>query len=63
MHRELYNNRIMSCLQVLLAIIFPPLAVLDRGCGSIIIVTILTCFGWIPGVIGALIILNKNESA
>lgn len=51
----------MSCLQVLLAIIFPPLAVLDRGCGSIIIVTILTCFGWIPGVIGALIILNKND--
>lgn len=52
----------MSCLQVLLVIIFPPLAVLDRGCGSIIIVTILTCIGWIPGVIGALIILNKNES-
>ncbi|MBR6066029.1 MAG: YqaE/Pmp3 family membrane protein [Paludibacteraceae bacterium] len=51
----------MSCLQVLLAIIFPPLAVLDRGCGSVTIVFILTLFGWIPGVIGALIILNKNE--
>ena len=50
----------MSCLRVLLAIIFPPLAVIDRGCGSIIIVFILTLFGWIPGVIGALIILNKN---
>lgn len=23
----------MSCLQVILAIIFPPLAVFDRGCG------------------------------
>ncbi len=51
----------MSCLQVLLAVIFPPLAVIDRGCGSVLIVTILTCCGWIPGVIGALIILNKNE--
>ncbi len=51
----------MSCLQVLLAIIFPPLAVFDRGCGSVTIVFILTLFGWIPGVIGALIILNKNE--
>jgi len=51
----------MSCLQVLLAIIFPPLAVLDRGCGSVIIVFLLTLCGWIPGVIGALIILNKNE--
>jgi uncharacterized membrane protein YqaE (UPF0057 family) len=48
----------MSCLQVLLCIIFPPLAVLDRGCGSILIVTILTCCAWVPGVLAALIILN-----
>ena len=51
----------MSCLQVLLAIIFPPLAVLDRGCGSVVIVTLLTLCGWVPGVIAALIILNKNQ--
>ena len=51
----------MSCLQVLLAIIFPPLAVIDRGCGSVLIVLLLTLCGWIPGVIGALIILNKNS--
>ena len=51
----------MSCLQVLLAIIFPPLAVIDRGCGSIMIVFLLTCCGWVPGVIGVLVILNKNE--
>ena len=50
----------MSVVRVILSIIFPPLAVLDRGCGSILIVLILTCFGWIPGVIAALIILNKN---
>ncbi|MCR4965213.1 MAG: YqaE/Pmp3 family membrane protein [Bacteroidales bacterium] len=50
----------MSCLRVLLAIIFPPLAVVDCGCGSFLIVTILTCCGWVPGVIAALIILNKN---
>lgn len=51
----------MSCLRVLLAIIFPPLAVIDRGCGSLLIVTLLTLCGWVPGVIGALVILNKNE--
>lgn len=51
----------MSCLQVLLAVIFPPLAVIDRGCGSVLIVFLLTLCGWIPGVIGALIILNKNK--
>ena len=51
----------MSLLRAILAIIFPPLAVADKGCGSFMIVFILTCLGWIPGVIAALIILNKNE--
>jgi Uncharacterized protein family UPF0057. len=51
----------MSLFRVLLAIFFPPLAVIDRGCGSILIVLILTLCGWVPGVIGALVILNKNE--
>ncbi len=51
----------MSVFRVILSIIFPPLAVLDRGCGSVLIVFILTLVGWIPGVIAALIILNKNE--
>lgn len=50
----------MSLLRVILAIIFPPLAVLDRGCGSILIVFLLTLCGWVPGVIAALVILNKN---
>lgn len=51
----------MSLIRVLLAIFFPPLAVIDRGCGSVLIVLILTLCGWVPGVIGALVILNKNE--
>lgn len=51
----------MSFIRVILSIIFPPLAVIDKGCGSVLIVFILTLCGWIPGVIGALIILNKQE--
>ena len=47
-------------MRVILAVIFPPLAVVDKGCGSFLIILLLTCMGWIPGVIGALIILNKN---
>lgn len=50
----------MSLLRVLLAIFFPPLAVIDRGCGSVLIVFLLTLCGWVPGIIGALVILNKN---
>ena len=50
----------MSIFRALLAIFFPPLAVIDRGCGSVLIVFLLTLCGWVPGVIGALVILNKN---
>jgi uncharacterized membrane protein YqaE (UPF0057 family) len=50
----------MSLLRVLLSILFPPLAVIDKGCGSVLIVLLLTVCGWVPGVIAALIILNKN---
>ncbi len=49
----------MSFWRVILCIIFPPLAVIDKGCGSILIIVLLTLAGWIPGVIGALVINNK----
>ncbi len=53
----------MSLFRVILSIIFPPLAVVDKGCGSFLIITILTIAGWIPGVIGALVILNKDSQS
>lgn len=49
----------MSCLRVLVCLIFPPLAVIDKGCGSILITTILTLIGWVPGVIAALVINTR----
>jgi uncharacterized membrane protein YqaE (UPF0057 family) len=52
----------MSLWRAILAIIFPPLAVADQGCGSFLIVFILTLLGWIPGVLAALIILNNSNS-
>jgi len=51
----------MSVIRVLLAIFFPPLAVIGYGCGSILIVFLLTLCGWVPGVIGALVILNRTK--
>jgi len=51
----------MSFLRVLLCIFFPPLAVIDQGCGSVIITFLLTLCGWVPGTIAALIILNKSR--
>lgn len=52
----------MSLFRVLLSIIFPPLAVLDKGCGSVVIVAILTAIGWVPRVIAALVILNRTKA-
>lgn len=52
----------MSIWRVLLSILFPPLAVIDKGCGSIVIVTLLTLCGWVPGVIAALVILNNPKN-
>ena len=51
----------MGCLRVLLCCIFPPLAVLDHGCGSIVLVFILTLCGWVPGVIAALVIVTRQD--
>jgi WD40 repeat protein/uncharacterized membrane protein YqaE (UPF0057 family) len=52
----------MGCGRVLLAILFPPLAVMDKGCGSFLIVFLLSLAGWIPGVIAAIIICQNNDS-
>jgi uncharacterized membrane protein YqaE (UPF0057 family) len=45
--------------RAVLCILLPPLAVLDKGCGSVLIVTALTLCGWVPGVIAALILCQK----
>jgi uncharacterized membrane protein YqaE (UPF0057 family) len=51
----------MGCLRAVFCIIFPPIAVLDKGCGSILLVTALTLCAWVPGVLGALIICTREE--
>lgn len=52
----------MGCGKVLLCVIFPPLAVLDQGCGTVVIVTLLTIFGWLPGALAALFVcLNPSH--
>ena len=51
----------MSFFRVLLSILFPPFAVIDQGCGSVLIVFILTIFGWVPGVIAALVIIYNPD--
>lgn len=46
----------MGCGRALLCILFPPLAVLDRGLGTVLIVLLLTIAGWVPGALAALVL-------
>ncbi|MBP7346774.1 MAG: YqaE/Pmp3 family membrane protein [Sediminibacterium sp.] len=49
----------MGVFRAIISLIFPPLSVFDKGCGAILLVSILTLCGWLPGVIAA-IIFNKK---
>jgi len=51
----------MSLMRVLLCLFFPPLAVLDKGCGSVLLVSILTLAGWIPGVLAAVLLITRTK--
>jgi len=51
----------MGCGRALLCILLPPLAVLDKPCGTIVIVTLLTLFGWVPGAIAALLVCSQDQ--
>lgn len=43
-------------IRIILCVIFPPLAVYDKGCGTICLVLLLTFLGWLPGTAVALIL-------
>lgn len=48
-------------IRVLLAILFPPLAVFDKGCGSMLLVFLFTLFGWLPGTILAVLLCMRDQ--
>ncbi len=51
----------MSLGRAIVCILLPPLAVADKGCGSLLLVTLLWLCGWVPGVIAALVICNRSK--
>ncbi|MCI5798499.1 YqaE/Pmp3 family membrane protein [bacterium] len=42
--------------------IFPPLAVIDKGCGSVCLVFLFTLFGWLPRTILAFLICIREKN-
>lgn len=50
----------MSLLRIILAVLLPPLAVLDKGLGILLLTTILTLIGWFPGIVSALYFITNK---
>jgi uncharacterized membrane protein YqaE (UPF0057 family) len=51
----------MGIIRALLCIFLPPLAVLDKGLGAILITTVLWCVGWVPGTIAAILFATRRR--
>ena len=47
-------------LRLIVCLLVPPLAVIDKGCGVILLTLLLTLFGWIPGTIFAMVICLRR---
>ncbi len=52
----------MGLARVLLCILLPPLAVLDKGCGIFLLVTLLTLAGWVPGALAAIFVCYNDKT-
>lgn len=51
----------MGCGKLVLAVIFPPLAVLDKGGKAILVTFLWTLVFWVPGIIAAFHYNGKKE--
>jgi uncharacterized membrane protein YqaE (UPF0057 family) len=50
-----------TVVRVILCIIFPPLAVIDKGCGIMLLVFLLCFLGWLPATIVALYLTLNDK--
>ena len=51
----------MGLFRAILCVLLPPLAVVDKGCGPVVLVFFLWLIGIVPGIIGAIIICLLDE--
>ncbi|MBX3096791.1 MAG: YqaE/Pmp3 family membrane protein [Fimbriimonadaceae bacterium] len=49
----------MSIFRAILCVLLPPLAVIDQGPKAIALTAVLTFFGWVPGVVCALVYSSR----
>jgi len=51
----------MDIRRLILAVIMPPAAVMNKEAGTIMLTGLLTVLGWVPGVVAALIMINQEQ--
>lgn len=51
----------MDIRRLILAFIMPPAAVMNKEAGTIMLTGILTLWGWIPGVVAALVMISQEQ--
>jgi uncharacterized membrane protein YqaE (UPF0057 family) len=56
-----FKDFFILLIRYLLCFVFPPLAVFDKGCGTMLLVLLFTLFGWLPGTILAFLICIKDK--
>lgn len=53
---------VVMLIRYLLCLVFPPLAVFDKGCETMLLVFLFTLFGWLPGTILAFLFCIKDKN-
>jgi len=48
-------NRHVPWYRVVLSVVCPPLAVIDKGAKPLLLTLVLTVLGWVPGIVCALV--------
>lgn len=51
----------MDIRRLILAIILPPAAVMNKEAGTIMLTGLLTLLGWVPGVVAALVMIAQEQ--
>lgn len=57
-----FKDFFILLIRYILCIVFPPLAVFDKGFGTMLFVFLFTLFGWLPGTIFAFLICIKDKN-
>lgn len=52
---------VLLAVRLVLCVVFPPLAVIDKGCGAIVYVFVFTLAGWLPGTLLALLLTMRSN--